>query len=117
MTRKKRFMVVPRTPEAKENGIVTGKGHRKFHGHGAFFVSDAAEADEIDTRYGLKGRKSDVWVQEDPVYEWHLHHDGSTFGHNITTHHNTFGPTRNFANAWDAFEKRRKDKIHAAQKR
>jgi hypothetical protein len=87
--RKKKFMVVPRTPKAREEGITTSRGKRQFN-RGAFFVSEPSEAEEIDARYGLKGKKGDVWVHEDPVYEWSLHHDMSVKGHNILIHRNTF---------------------------
>lgn len=104
-------MVVPRTGEAKIKGLDTGKGHRSFKKRGAFFISDPAEAEEIDMRYGLKGRKqaADVWVHEDPMYEWHLHNDGSN-GANHDIHRNFHGPNKKFADAWEQFEKRRKDK-------
>ena len=102
-------MVVPRTKEAKILGFDAGRGRRRFGKKSALFVSSEAEAQEIDTTVGLKGSK-DVWVHEDPMYEWHLHNDGSTNGQNIDTHHYTFGASRRYANAWEAFERRRKDK-------
>lgn len=102
-------MVVPRTKEAKIRGFNAGRGRRRFSKRGAMFVSDASEAEEIDRTVGLKGSK-EVWVHEDPMYEWHLHNDGSTSGQNIETHGYTFGASRRYADAWEAFERRRKDK-------
>jgi hypothetical protein len=83
----KRFMVVPRTPEAQRKGVTTGRGHRKFAGN-KFWVSDPAEAKEIDQTAGLHG-SGQVWVHEDPGFEFHLKHDGSD-GHNFDVHHYTF---------------------------
>ena len=103
----KRYMVVPRTPEAQEKGVETGMGHRNFAGN-KLWVSDPVIAHEIDQSVGLKGSKQ-VWVHEDPGLEFHEKHDGSD-GHNREIHFYTFGPTETYSKAWDEFEKRRKDK-------
>lgn len=115
MARKKKFMVVPRTPQAREQGITTTKGKREFN-RGAFFVSDPGEAEEIDSRYGLKGKKPDVWVHEDPVYEWSLHHDMSVKGHNIVTHNYTFGNMWT-EDAWARYQKKKKARERAEQRK
>jgi hypothetical protein len=114
----KRYMVVPRTPAAQQKGIDTGKGHRDFGKQSALWVGDPAVAREIDDKYGFGG-KGDVWVHEDPMYEWHLKHEGSDMtgdnpGRNHDIHSYTFGPTDSYAKAWEEFEKRRKDKKKGA---
>jgi len=112
----KRYMVVPRTPEAQEKGVDTGKGHLDFGKRSALWVEDHVVATDIDQKSGLKGR-GDVWVHEDPMYEWHLDNEGSSMdGRNHDVHNYTFGPTASYSRAWEEFEKRRKDKRNGKEK-
>ena len=71
------------------SGIQTAKGHRHFK-RGGFYVHDEGEANAISQQYGLKSKRKDVWVHEDPVGEWSLHNGGETDGHNLTIHRYTF---------------------------
>jgi hypothetical protein len=107
LSKAKRYLVLGRTQKIVESGIQTGKGHRRFRRRSGFYVSDPAEAREIEQKYGKKGTK-DVNVVEDDRAAWHINADRSTDG-NHATHHYTFGPTASYAAAWEAFEKRRKD--------
>jgi hypothetical protein len=87
--KKKRYIVVPRTEEAKARGIRTGKGDLKFGTKSAQWVDDPVIAKEIDREYG-KGGSMDVWVAQDENLEWHEQHDGLTDGRNVGIHHYTF---------------------------
>jgi hypothetical protein len=87
--KKKRYIVVPRTEEAKRRGIKTGKGNLTFGRKTAQWVDDPAIAREIDNEYGRKG-SMDVWVAQDENLEWHERHDGMTDGRNAGIHHYTF---------------------------
>lgn len=87
--KKKRYIVVPRTEEARRDGIRTGKGTLKFRNQTAAWVDDPAIAREIDSTYGRKG-SMDAWVAQDENLEWHEKHDGSTDGRNVGIHHYTF---------------------------
>jgi len=90
MTKKKRYIVVPRTMNIMETGLKTGKRKINFDPKKtATWISDPAEAKEIDTQYGLKG-SGDVWVEQDENLEWHEHHDGNTDGRKVSIHHYTF---------------------------
>ena len=62
---KKHWFVYPRTTEVHENGMDTGKGHISFRGKPYIRTSDRALVDEIDTEYGLKSEKKDVYSFED----------------------------------------------------
>lgn len=107
--KKRRYIVVPRTTQAKNNGLLTGKGKLDFKGRSAAFIDNPDIAREIDTQHGLKG-SGEVWVEQDENAEWHAKHDDMTDGKNVGIHHYTFGPTPRYAAAWEAFEKRRKAK-------
>lgn len=89
MTKKKRYIVVPRTQGIQQNGIKTGKGQLTFGKKTAQWVDDPAVAKEIDTQYGLKG-SGDVWVEQDENLEWHAKHDDGTDGKMAGIHHYTF---------------------------
>ena len=89
MPKKKRYMVVPRTPGIQQTGLKTGKGKLTFGEKTAQWVDDPAVAREIDTQYGMKG-SGDVWVAQDENLEWHEHHDGNTDGRKVSIHHYTF---------------------------
>ena len=110
--KKKKFAVYARTKRIVRDGLQTGKGHRQFRVNKSLMnINDPAEAKEIEDRYGMKGSQ-DVYVVEDERYanavngeQWDV--KGSQVS---TVHHYTFGTSPRYANAWDAFEKRRKDK-------
>lgn len=105
----RRYIVVPRTVKAQQAGLQTSKGRIGFNGKSSIYVDDAALASEIDTHQGEHG-SNDVWVCQDEKLEWHERQDGNTDGNNVTVHHYTFGASRRYSDAWDEFEKRRKDK-------
>lgn len=113
---KKRFVVKPRTSRVMEKGLSTTKGTIGFGGKTQKIITDETVAREIDTEYGLHGKR-DVYVYEDDRLEWHDSHEKETDGlnHDKGGHRYTFGPSRSYASAWDAFEKRRKDKKHATR--
>lgn len=89
MAKKQRYIVVPRTQEAKDKGITTGKGKLKFGRQTAQWIDDPALAREIDKEHGKHG-SMDVWVAQDENLEWHEKHDGNTDGKNVSIHHYTF---------------------------
>jgi hypothetical protein len=89
MSKKKRYIVVPRTVGIKETGLNTGKRHLKFGKQTARWIDDPAEANDINTKYGLKG-SGDVWVEQDENLEWHDKHDGLTDGKMKGIHNYTF---------------------------
>lgn len=89
MAKKKRYIVVPRTEEAKQRGIKTGKGNLTFGTKSAQWVDDPVIAKEIENDYGKNG-SMDVWVAQDENLEWHEKHDGNTDGKNVGIHHYTF---------------------------
>jgi hypothetical protein len=69
MPKKKKYMVMARDKKTALAGITTKRGgHRDFGSKTtAMWISDKAEAEEIDHTYGLKG-KGDVFVVEDEKY-------------------------------------------------
>lgn len=107
MAKKKAYLVMPRTTQIAESGLKTGKGTLKFKGgKTSMMVGDEALAKEIDTQHGLKGT-GDVWVAEDQRAESFLRDDGPV---GVGVHRYFWGQSQRYANAWDEFEKRRKDK-------
>jgi len=105
-SRKKAFLVMPRTKAAVENGLQTGRGTLSFKGKTSMMVGDESLAAEIDSQHGLKAT-GEVWVAEDQRGESFLRDDGRE-GYGV--HRYFWGNSSHFANAWDNFEKRRKDK-------
>jgi hypothetical protein len=89
MSRKRRFIVVPRNTRTQMNGLQTGKRKLDFGKQTARWIDDPAEARDIDTRYGLKG-SGDVWVEQDENLEWHAKNDNGTDGRMAGIHHYTF---------------------------
>lgn len=87
--KKRRYIVVPRTPGIQETGLQTGKRHLNFGKKTARWIDDPAEAREIDAQYGLKG-SGDVWVEQDENLEWHAKHDEGTDGKMTGIHRYTF---------------------------
>lgn len=73
--KKKKFMVMARNEKIQTSGIKTGKGHRSFGEKSVLWISDPAEAREIETEYGMKGKRQ-VAVTTDQQYEWSLNNDG-----------------------------------------
>ena len=107
MAKKKAHLVMSRNAGVLETGIKTGKGTLKFQkGKTAMFVSDPELVKEIDQTSGLKG-SGDVWVAQDERAESFLR-DDSAEGRGI--HRYFWGASPKYANAWEEFEKRRKDK-------
>lgn len=89
MSKKKRYMIVPRTDRIKNSGLQTGKGNLSFKGKTAMWVDDPAVAREIDAQHGLKG-SGNVWVAQDENLEWHEKNDGLTDGKKLGIHRYTF---------------------------
>ena len=107
MAKKKAYLVMPRNTGIMQTGLKTAKGTLKFKkGKTHMMVSDEGLANEIDTQHGLKGT-GDVWVAEDQRGESFLRDDGPQ---GVGVHRYFWGASPAFSNAWDAFEKRRKDK-------
>jgi len=97
MPKKKKYMVMARDKKTALTGLTTQRGgHRSFGNKtSAMWISDKAEAEEIDHKYGLKG-KGDVFVVEDEKYsyaangeQWDMKFD-ERGGHLKTIHHYTF---------------------------
>ncbi len=81
MAKKRRFVVKPRTPFVMENGLSTTKGNVGFGGKTQKILTDESLAREIDTEYGVNGKR-DVYVYEDDRLEWHDANDKETDGMN-----------------------------------
>ena len=92
----KSYTVLARTPEMKQ----------RFGGKSSIQVYDEVAARDIAQAHG----KKNVLVAEDDRHAWHLKHDKQTDGYKVGIHHYTFGPSAKYAEAWEAFEKRRKAK-------
>lgn len=90
MAKKKKYIILARNKKTATNGLTTGKGHRSFGRYSALWISDEAEAREIEHQYGMKGTK-DVSVTTDQQYEWSINNEGSD-GTKMSgnTHHYTF---------------------------
>lgn len=103
MAKKKSVMIAARNARVQKEGLKTSKGTIDFKGKSMLHIGDPALAQEIDSEYGLKA-KGDIWALQDERHEQHINYkeDG--------VHGYFFGPSKKFANAWDEFEKRRKDK-------
>jgi hypothetical protein len=87
--KKKKFMVMARGEKIQTEGITTGKGHRTFGQKSVMWISDPAEAREIDTEYGMKGKRQ-VAVTTDQQYEWALNNDNQLGTKLGNIHHYTF---------------------------
>jgi hypothetical protein len=106
MTKKKAYLVVPRNTQTAQNGLPTGKGILDFKGKTSMTICDESLANEVDSQHGLKNT-GDVWVAEDQRGESFLRDDGPV---GVGVHRYFWGASPRFANAWENFEKRRKDK-------
>jgi len=89
MAKKKKFIVLPRNEKIFKKGLTTGKGHRQFKEAGAMWITDEAEAREIEHEYGMKGKKQ-VAVTTDQQYEWSANNDGSNGTKMDNIHNYTF---------------------------
>ena len=110
--KKKKYIVLARNPKIQTKGLTTGRGHRIFGEKSAMWISDPAEAQEIDTQYGMKGSK-DVAVTTDQQYEWSVNNEGGNGTKMNNTHHYTFGPMTSEAAAefWQRYEEKKKAKL------
>lgn len=88
--KKKKYIVLARNKKTALKGITTGKGHRSFGKYSALWISDPAEAREIENQYGMKGSK-DVSVTTDQQYEWSVNNEGSNGTRMDNIHKYTFG--------------------------
>lgn len=86
---KKKYIVLARNKKIATQGLVTGKGKRSFGNYSALWISDPAEAREIEYQYGMKGTR-DVSVTTDQQYEWSVNNDGSNGTRTDNIHHYTF---------------------------
>lgn len=114
MAKKRKFIVLPRNGKIFEEGLTTGKGHRKFNKAGAMWISDEAEAREIDHEYGMKGKKK-VAVTTDQQYEWSVNNENGDGTKMDNIHNYTFGPMT--SKAAEDFWRRYKRKKAKKQKR
>lgn len=106
---KKAFVVYPRTKaQAKEGLVIKGK-RKKFTG-GTMMNLWGDDAAEVKDMYG----RDRVHVIEDEQLGRALNGEKWTVTDSNevkTLHKYTFGPSKKYADAWEAFEKRRKDKL------
>jgi hypothetical protein len=91
---KRKFQVIKATTR-EIPGVTVGGRIKKFSSNGTFETADPGEAEEIDKVLGVKG------TGEVAVTSYTEKEPGHTY---------TFGPSKNFSEAWEAFEKRRKKK-------
>lgn len=89
MAKKKKFIVLPRNGNIFEKGLTTGRGHRKFKKAGAMWITDEAEAREIEHEYGMKGKKQ-VAVTTDQQYEWSANNENGDGTKMDNIHNYTF---------------------------
>lgn len=117
MAKKRKYIVLARNPKIQTSGLVTGKGHRVFGEKSALWISDPAEAREIDHQYGMKGSK-DVAVTTDQQYEWSVNNDNQNGTKMDNTHHYTFGPQTSKAaeEFWKRYEKKKAAKRKKSHK-
>lgn len=106
--KKKKYMVVARSKKAALDGLDTSRGHRDFTQNSVMYVSDTSEAKEIDQKYGKSGTM-DAYVVEDHQYERALNGESwDVKGNNVKVLHSYhFGSSQSYADAWEAFERRR----------
>lgn len=111
---KKAFVVYPRTKKQAREGLVINGKRKKFTG-GSMMNLFEDDAKQVSESYG----KHNVHVVEDEQLGRALNGEKwDVKGDNVKTLHNyNFGPTKNYSDAWEEFEKRRKDKKKPKQKR
>src|SRR5512138_1269166 len=100
----KRYEVVKATTKPGDS-VTLGDKEFKFGGNGSFYLSDSGIANELESVYGHRKGNGDVVIS--PV----------TFADQ--DHRYTFGTSKAFSDAWDAFEKRRQQRelVNNPQKR
>lgn len=111
---KKWWSIHARTKDAQLHGIDTAEGHVSFGGKGVFNTSDERVVKAIEAH------KADAFSFHDEqltkAYDsqsWDVVETKD--GAKVKTLHNyKFGSTSSFADAWEEFEKRRKDKPRTA---
>lgn len=108
MAPKRKYIVLARNKKIAEKGLSTGKGHRSFGNYSAMWISDPAEAREIDHQYGMKGSK-DVAVTTDQQYEWSVNNEGGNGTRMDNIHHYTFGPQTSKAaeEFWERYNRKK----------
>jgi hypothetical protein len=118
MAKKKKFIVLARNPKIQQKGLITGRGKRVFGEKSALWISDEAEAREIEHQYGMKGSK-DVAVTTDQQYEWSVNNEGGNGTRMDNIHHYTFGPmtSRAAEEFWERYEAKKKAKAKPEKKR
>lgn len=96
---KKKYQVIKNTTRADVTGVALGDKKMKFGKNGTFVVGDEGLAREIDKTHGRRGSQQVAVVP---------YRDTST---NEPGHRYQFASDANWANAWEAFEKRRKKRM------
>jgi hypothetical protein len=114
MSKSKAFVVYPRTKKQAREGLVI-KGKRKKFTGGSMMNLFEDDAKEVSETYG----KNNVHVVEDEQLGRALNGEKwDVKGDNVKTLHNYhFGPTKSYSDAWEEFEKRRKDKSQQKRKK
>lgn len=93
--KKKKFQAIKADTGDYEGIRHDGKEYR-FQDNGTFVVEDEGLAREMESIYGKKGTQKIAFAPYDD-------HETRELGHRYT-----FGPTSGFAQAWEAYERRRK---------
>ena len=108
MARKKAYVVYPRTKEVSIAGLQTKGGKKKFRGGSFLNVSENGAA-ELRETYS----KKDLHIVEDDQLSRALNGEKWDITDNKvkTLHNYHFGPSKQYADAWEEFEKRRADKV------
>lgn len=104
---KKAFVVYPRTKKQAREGLVINGKRKKFTG-GSMMNLFEDDAKQVSESYG----KQNVHIVEDEQLGRALNGEKwDVKGDNVKTLHNyNFGTTKAYSDAWEEFEKRRKDK-------
>lgn len=97
MAKKKKFQAIKADVGEYEGIRHDGKEYR-FGGNDTFTVSDEGLMREMDAIHGKKGTQKIAFADYND-------HETRELGHTYT-----FGASSKFAQAWESFEKRRKDK-------
>ena len=97
MPKKKKFQAI-KADVGDYKGIVHDGKEYRFRGDDTFIIGDEGLARELESMYGVKGTQKLAITAYDDT-------ETREPGHIYT-----FGPSRRYAQAWDAFEKRRRDK-------
>lgn len=95
--KKKKFQAIKADIGDYKGVVHDGKEHR-FRGDDTFIIEDEGLARELDSMYGKKGTQKLAITDYDD-------HETKELDHTYT-----FGASKKFSDAWEAFEKRRKNK-------